>query len=112
VWASWCGPCRQEFPLFQLASVQLGRRVAFLGVDTLDSPSSARAFLARFPVPYPSYEDRDGSIARALGTSLGVPITFLYSTRGKLDYLHAGAYSTFQQLKHDIELYAISGHHP
>ena len=36
-WASWCGPCREEFPWFQRLSARLGKRIAFLGVDAKDS---------------------------------------------------------------------------
>src|SRR6478736_8786061 len=36
-WASWCVPCRSEFPLFQSQAVQKGKKVAFLGVNAGDS---------------------------------------------------------------------------
>ena len=41
-WASWCGPCRAEFPVFQKAAVQEARRIAFLGVDSNDNDDDAR----------------------------------------------------------------------
>lgn len=31
VWASWCAPCRFEFPMFQEMSAKFGKKVAFLG---------------------------------------------------------------------------------
>jgi cytochrome c biogenesis protein CcmG/thiol:disulfide interchange protein DsbE len=106
VWASWCIPCRAEFPLFQLASARLGRRVAFLGVDTLDAVGDARSFLAKFPVSYPSYEDPSGAIARSLAPAQGVPITVFINRAGLVSYFHQGAYLRENDLVSDIHRYA------
>lgn len=106
VWASWCGPCRSEFPLFQSASAQLARRVAFLGVDVLDQASAARSFLKQLPVSYPSYSDPDAAIARALNAGGGVPVTAFFDRSGRQTYLHQGAYPDQRTLVQDIKRYA------
>jgi thiol-disulfide isomerase/thioredoxin len=106
VWASWCGPCRAEFPLFQVASARLGRRVAFLGVDTLDSEADARGFLAKLPVAFPSYEDPSGAIARSLAPTQGVPITVFRGPAGRTTYFHQGAYRSEADLIRDIRRHA------
>src|SRR5947199_95070 len=69
-WASWCAPCRSEFPYFQRLGVSLGRRVAFIGVDGNDNDGDAKSFLRRYPVPYPSYSAPEGlrAAARRRGT--------------------------------------------
>ena len=46
-WASWCGPCRFEFPLFQSQAIEREQEIAFLGLDSDDSEDAARTFLAR-----------------------------------------------------------------
>ena len=58
-WASWCGPCRFEFPFFQKQAVKRGKRVAFLGVNSQDNKGDAADFLDEYPLPFPSYEDPD-----------------------------------------------------
>jgi thiol-disulfide isomerase/thioredoxin len=105
-WASWCGPCRAEFPFFQRLSVRLGRRVAFLGVDANDSDGDARDFLERYPVSYPSYVDPDQRVARVFGATLAFPSTAFYDRRGKLAYVKQGGYATEAALREDIDRYA------
>lgn len=107
VWASWCGPCRFEFPHLQQAVADYGKRVAFLGIDSEDSDDAASTFLEEAPVPYPSYTDPDKDIADSLGASLGFPDTAFYNRAGKLVYLKQGPYDNGAELRADIERYAL-----
>ncbi len=104
-WAAWCGPCRAEAPILQRQGVEHGRRIAFLGIDWRDSTSSARDFLERHPLPFPSYVDPDGKIAAALKMPNNIPVTVFLDERGKLAYLHQGGYRTEQDLAADIDRY-------
>jgi len=107
VWASWCGPCRFEFPTLQKLSAEHGRQVAFLGVNSQDSDASARTFLGEDPVPYPSYTDPDKKLADSLGATLGLPDTAFYDRSGKLVYLKQGPYTSPADLQADVRHYAL-----
>jgi cytochrome c biogenesis protein CcmG/thiol:disulfide interchange protein DsbE len=107
VWASWCGPCRLEFPLFQRVAAAYGKRVAFLGIDSQDSDDAARSFLEEAPVPYPSYTDPDKGIAASVGADLGLPDTVFYDRRGELVHLKQGPYDDAAELRADVERYAL-----
>ncbi len=106
VWASWCGPCRFEFPTLQKLSAAYGKRVAFLGVNSQDSDDAAKTFLGEAPVPYPSYTDGDGGIANELG-AIGLPATAFYDRHGKLVFLQQKPYTDDAELRADIEHYAL-----
>jgi cytochrome c biogenesis protein CcmG, thiol:disulfide interchange protein DsbE len=109
VWASWCGPCRFEFPHFQRAAADYGRRVAFLGIDSEDSDGAAATFLEEAPVPYPSYTDPGKEIGESVGASLGLPDTAFYDRRGRLVHLKQGPYDDEAELRADIERFALHG---
>lgn len=106
-WASWCGPCQDEFPVFQRVSAQYGREVAFIGVDGKDETPAAAAFLKRFPVSYPSFFDPQESIARALEAATYYPQTIYLDRRGTIVYDHAGPYDTAGELEQDIRRYVL-----
>jgi thiol-disulfide isomerase/thioredoxin len=105
-WASWCGPCRAEFPHFQKLSTSLGKRVAFMGVDSMDNNGDAAAFLKQYPVPYPSFEDGDGKVAQVFNGVGPLPKTVFYDANGKLAFVHVGQYASEAALRRDISRYA------
>ena len=106
-WASWCPPCRNEFPLFAQASAQYGKRVAFLGVNVNDVRGNAESFLRAHPISYPSYADPDSAIAASLGSAQALPITVFFGPTGRKLYTHIGYYSAPQALDSDIQRYAL-----
>lgn len=105
-WAAWCGPCRQEFPVFQKVSVQFGKRVAFLGVDSQDNDGAAKRFLGQFPVSYPSFSDPNLKIAQAMDAVGAFPTTVIYNSQGKIVSTHIGPYTKDAALVADIKRYA------
>jgi cytochrome c biogenesis protein CcmG, thiol:disulfide interchange protein DsbE len=107
VWAAWCGPCRVELPVFQSASLDWGKRVAFLGVDLRDNRGAASKLLGEIPLTYPSYEDPDGKVYNGYHL-VGTPSTIYYDASGKQTYIHTGPYEDREQFDADIKRYAVS----
>lgn len=108
-WASWCGPCRAEFPHFQNLSVQFGKRVAFVGLNSGDNDGDAAEFLADFPVSYPSYTDPNEKAALDLGVSAAYPATVFFDAAGEKVFTKQGLYADEADLVADIEKYALGG---
>jgi thiol-disulfide isomerase/thioredoxin len=104
-WASWCGPCRFEFPFFQEVAAQYGERVAFLGVDSYDSDAAAETFLDELPLPYPSVTDPDRDIWQEWDVR-GLPATAFYDSKGEPVYVRPGPYRDKEELIADLERYA------
>jgi cytochrome c biogenesis protein CcmG, thiol:disulfide interchange protein DsbE len=107
IWASWCGPCRFEFPVFQKLSARYGRRIAFLGVNSEDSNDTASTFLKEDPVPYPSYTDANRKITARLGATSGLPDTAFFDRAGRLVYLKQGPYANLAALEADLHRYSL-----
>jgi cytochrome c biogenesis protein CcmG, thiol:disulfide interchange protein DsbE len=107
-WASWCSPCRFEFPSFQKEAVRYGRQVAFLGINGKgDTTSEAAKFLRSYPVTYPSYEDPNDVIAETVQAAQLDPLTVFIGPNGKILFVHGGAYPDVQALDKDIRFYAL-----
>ncbi len=110
-WASWCVPCRSEFGAFQRASVALGRRVAFIGIDSGDTSRAAgESFLRSFPVSYPSYYDPNGAAGAAVTDSTFTPVTVFYNRSGG-QYIRQGPYPSQARLEEDVKRYALGVEH-
>lgn len=94
-WASWCVPCRKEFPL--LAEADKREDVVVLGVVYNDSVDNARAFMRAHNGTWPGLKD-DGSIARAYRVGPGIPATIVIDPDGKVILRHLGELRSLKDL--------------
>lgn len=84
IWASWCGPCREEAPVLERSWRYWGPRgVLFLGLNIQDVPEDARRFLDEVGVGYPSVREPSNRVARTFG-SIGLPDTYFISADGRV----------------------------
>ena len=99
--ASWCGPCKFEHPLF----FDLAKNypdLYILGFNHKDEESDAKKYLAEDGNPYNFVGiDNDGMIALEFGV-FGLPETFLINENGKIIYKFMGPL-TKEIIKNEIE---------
>lgn len=88
VWASWCGPCRQEHPVLEALAREPGIRL--VGIDYKDQPDNARRFLGELGNPFSAVGvDTAGRTAIDWGV-YGVPETFVIGPDGTIRFKHVG----------------------
>jgi thiol-disulfide isomerase/thioredoxin len=92
VWATWCAPCRAEFPeLEQLHQDYGARGLRVLAVSVDDGGDDAvQRFVRDQGAHFSIGRDAQGEVQRAFQT-IGVPESFLISRDGKLVWRHFGA---------------------
>ena len=84
VWASWCGPCRQEMgSLERLSKRNRGKQFVVIGISTDDYPDAAKAFLLKSKTTFSNYIDRQLVLETMLGADR-LPLTLLIDARGKV----------------------------
>ena len=89
-WASWCVPCRKEFPL--LAQLDARPDVAVLGVVFNDTDANARKFMTDQKATWPGLRD-DGSIAKAYRVGPGIPASIVVGPDGVVTVRHIGEFT-------------------
>ena len=89
-WASWCAPCREEFP--RLKAVHGRDDVVVLGVVFDDSKRKAAAFMQEQGATWPGLVDPDHDIADAYGVfkKPGIPVTWAIDADGVARARHLG----------------------
>lgn len=88
LWASWCGPCRRELPIFQEFHEEHGDRVQVLGVDTQDQMlSAALELLDETGATFPQVTDPGAELDAVAGLPLrGLPGVVLVDEEGRVAY--------------------------
>lgn len=97
-WATWCDPCREEFPDLVKFDTEYKGKIDFITVS-LDSPDDINTtvpkFLADMKAEMPAYllrvED-EGAVISSITKDWqgGLPFTILYDEKGSIAYFKQG----------------------
>ncbi len=87
-WASWCGPCRKEFPaLDQIYAKYKPMGFTLVAINVESDKADAEKFLATTPASFPILFDPDNKVSGSYGVS-AMPTTVLVDRQGRVRWLH------------------------
>lgn len=115
IWASWCAPCRAEAPALKAVSEDLADEgVVFVGLNTRDSDTTARAFEKNFGITYPSVIDTDGQLQLRFAADVNpsaIPSTIVIDQEGRVAgrILGRASESTLRAVIEPVMAEAITG---
>jgi thiol-disulfide isomerase/thioredoxin len=90
VWGSWCGPCREEIPIFRSFYEKAKDKVSLVGIDVEESSiEDGRKFVEENGITWPNLYDPDGRSREYFG--LGVPVTWFIAADGSVAGKKIGA---------------------
>ena len=86
-WATWCGPCRSEMPVFDAAYKEYGDEVEFMMVNLTDGyndiPEKVAEFVDANGYSFPIYHDLEQNAARVYSV-YSIPMTLFVNADGSI----------------------------
>ena len=102
-WATWCGPCIQEMPMFQTYHQKYGPDLVMLGVNQEEKSEEVQKFTSEFELTFEMLLDTDAHVAD-LYRVFGLPATVFIDREGILRFHHIGVMTEEQFSRYLIAL--------
>lgn len=104
-WASWCGPCKESFPVMEDLHKKYGEKgLVILAVNVDEDAGAMQDFLKAHPVTFPIVHDATKQLVGTANIS-SMPTSFVFGTDGKVVSIHKGFHGkdTVKQYEAEVE---------
>jgi thiol-disulfide isomerase/thioredoxin len=83
-WATWCGPCKYEIPMFVDLQQRYGAQgLSFLGISVDDPVEELKPFVDQYKINYPVLVGLGREeVQEAYGPMIGIPVTVVIGRDG------------------------------
>ncbi|MBR2646691.1 MAG: TlpA family protein disulfide reductase [Clostridia bacterium] len=102
-WATWCGPCKSEFPAMNNAYIQYQDDVAILAVSTTDPMHAVRDFKSSNGLSFSMANDSIG-LQNMFNTS-AIPVSIMVDRYGVISFMHGGSMTATTDFTSRFELF-------
>ena len=111
LWATWCGPCRNEMPYLQKLWEGYGDRVAMIALssDPNDTTEAIAAFRDEYGITFSMGRDENGTLAGRLNAP-GIPDTVIVDRNGNAVFYRVGTFFSYEDLERTVTSFLGDGY--
>ncbi len=104
-WSIECPKCIEEMPYFKdICDEYVPQGLVFLSVNTLDSTSTAKEFLAKKGYSFTVlFDSKEGLIHKTYGLPNGDPFTFFIGKDGIIKSIKIGEFASKEDLETEVQ---------
>jgi peroxiredoxin len=100
-WATWCNPCKEELPYFDLVYNNWTGDMEMLIVNLKEDGAVVEAFINDYEYSFPVLLDGTGSVADSypVNSSLDIPRTFFIDADGIIKHSKRGKFASVSEIE-------------
>ncbi len=103
-WATWCPPCRAEWPELQAGSERLAGQVAIVGLNQGETPDQVRTFAQQLGLTFQIPLDQNMDVSATYGVR-SLPTTFFIDRSGVIRDMQIGPLAEATLAQHLRQVY-------
>ena len=109
-WATWCGPCKVEFPAMSTAYTLYQDYVEIFAISTTDTKAAVEDFKSAEGLPFPMAHNQNGF--ESMFPKSGIPLSVIVDRYGVISFWHNANMTATSDFTDLFDIYADDDYTP